>query len=284
MTSDDELRRRLPAYLHRHAPPPPDGLLTNLLRQATAMPQRRRGMPFAPVGWWVAGAAAVAAVLVVLFWVRGGIPTQLPLPGTVATPPPSAPPSLTTITLPVSVRDKAIVILASDVMAKRLQALGIGNFTSSAGDDLRFTLPIPPSVERADVDAVLNTPGDVEWLDWPDDRPVPDVGSAVPDGIHALFSSSEVISARAITSNGQSSVDIQLAPVAAEAFAAYTEAHIGKPMPLAMDGRILVSPTIQSPISGGEVGITFGSNDEGLSAAALAAILQSGPLPPGWGD
>ena len=137
-------------------------------------------MPVAPVGWWVAGAAAVAAVLVVLFWVRGGIPTQLPLPGTVATPPPSAPPSLTTITLPVSVRDKAIVILASDVMAKRLQALGIGNFTSSAGDDLRFTLPIPPSVERADVDAVLNTPGDVEWLDWPDGQPVPDVGSAVP--------------------------------------------------------------------------------------------------------
>jgi preprotein translocase subunit SecD len=53
-------------------------------------------------------------------------------------------------------------------------------------------------------------------------------------------------------------------------------------MPLAMDGKILISPTIGGAISSGDLFISMGSADDSISAAALAAILKSGPLPEGW--
>jgi SecD/SecF fusion protein len=77
-------------------------------------------------------------------------------------------------------------------------------------------------------------------------------------------------------------IHVTLGRVATEALAAYTSSHIGGVMPLAMDGRILTSPTIQGAITGGDLVISFASQGGSISAAALAAILESGPLPTGW--
>jgi hypothetical protein len=51
-------------------------------------------------------------------------------------------------------------------------------------------------------------------------------------------------------------------------------------MPVALDGRILTAPLIQGPIDGGSVLLQL-LPDGPIEPAALAAILDSGPLPEG---
>ncbi len=287
MTGRDDLEGRLPAFLANRAPSPEPGLLDDLVRQTADLPQRRRGLMLASIGWLVVGAAAAVAVLVGVVVFGSGLVQTPVAPGTHATPSATPAPGMTTISLPVPVQEKAIVEQAEMVFANRLKALGIGTFTASAGNDLRFTFLIPPSVDPADVDAVLHTAGRIEWLAWPDGAPTPNVGDPVPQGVLPLFDAASQITSVKLTTGHTSpevpEVELTFGPVATEALATYTTSHVGQPLPLALDGRILTAPIIQSPLTGGDVIITTPSvPDAGLSAAALAAILKSGPVPSGW--
>jgi hypothetical protein len=287
MTGRDDLEQRLPGFLANRAPSPQPGLLEDLVRQTADLPQRRRGFLLAGIGWLVVGAAVAVAVLVAVVVFGNGLVQTPVAPGTHATPSATPAQGMTTISLPVPVQEKAIVEQAEMVFANRLKALGIGNFTASAGNDLRFTFLIPPSVNPADVDAVLHTAGRIEWLAWPDGAPTPNVGDPVPQGVLPLFDAASQITSVKLTTGHTSpqvpEVELTFGPVATEALATYTSSHVGRPLPLALDGRILTAPIITSPLTGGDVIITTPSvPDPGLSAAALAAILKSGPVPSGW--
>jgi hypothetical protein len=287
MNSGGDLEQRLPAYFDRQAVEPPHGLLDELLRETQTVSQRRSPFAFASFGWWAAGTAVVVAALIVAVSLKG-LPTSPVGPGAQVSPSPSAPSSMTTITLPVPVREKAIAERAATVFEDRLRALGLGNFSSGIGDQMTFSLTIPPEVDRADVDAVLHRVGEVEWLAWPDDLPPPAEGDPVPAGVLPLFDALEQIKSvllhtgSADTDVGEPpGVEVTFGPVASRALATYTESHIGRPMPLAMDDQILISPTIQGAISSGDLFISM-VPDGPISPAALAAILKSGPLPTGW--
>lgn len=287
MTGHDDLEGRLPGFLANRAPSPQPGLLDDLVRQTADLPQRRRGLMLTSIGWLVVGAAAAVAVLVGVVVFGSGLVQTPVAPGTHATPSATPAQGMTTISLPVPVQEKAIVEQAEMVFANRLKALGIGNFTASAGNDLRFTFLIPPSVDPADVDAVLHTAGRIEWLAWLDGAPTPNVGDPVPQGVLPLFDAASQITSVKLTTGHTSpqvpEVELTFGPVATEALATYTSSHVGQPLPLALDGRILTAPIIQSPLTGGDVIITTPSvPDAGLSAAALAAILKSGPVPSDW--
>jgi SecDF, P1 head subdomain len=289
MTGHDDLERRLPAYLASRAPTPPPGVLEALLRETAQQPQRRRGPVFATGSWLGLGTAAAAAAVIAAIVFGSGLVSFPVAPGTHATQTPTAAPSLTTIVLPVPVKDKAIAEEASTVFETRLKALGIGNFTSSIGNDMRFSFILPPSVNAADVDAVLHTAGRLEWLAWPDSAPAAQVGAAVPDGTPVLFDQSHITSVTLMTTNNSTpqvpGVEIHLDALATQALATYTASHINQPGPVALDGKILTAPIIQQAITGGDMIISgFPSVSEPgvLSAAALTAILQSGPVPSGW--
>jgi hypothetical protein len=211
------------------------------------------------------------------------------LAGCATSPLPSSSATASTIVLPVPVREKAIAEEAEAVFGNRLKALGIGNFTASIGDDMRFTFVMPPSVDPADVNAVLHTAGVVEWLAWPDGTPAPNVGDAVPDGVLPLFDMASEIRSVTVTStptNGRpAGVEVTLSPAATQALSTYTTMHVNEPLPLALDGQLVAVPIIMSPITAGDLFITTGgsgSEPGSLSAAALGAILKSGPLPPAW--
>jgi hypothetical protein len=288
MTGRDDLEGRLPGFLANRAPSPQPGLLEDLVRQTADVPQRRRGLMLASIGWLVVGAATALAVLVAVVVFRSGLVQTPGVPGTHATPTATPEQAMTTISLPVPVQEKAIVEQAEAVFANRLKALGIGNFTASAGNDLRFTFLIPPSVDPADVEAVLHTAGRIEWLAWPNGAPTPNVGDRVPQGVLPLFDAASQITSVKLTTGHTSpqvpEVELTFGPVGTEALATYTGSHIGQPLPLALDGKILTAPIIQSPITEGDIIITAPSvpDASGLSAAALAAILKSGPVPSGW--
>ena len=198
-------------------------------------------------------------------------------------PPPSAEQSMTTITVPAAVQDEAIIERAEAVMGARLRALGITNFAATAGDDLTFRFAIPASVDVADVEAVLNTRGDVQWLAW-SEGPWPSEGDPVREGVRPLFGSTDIASG-AVQPAGPGSpggVLVRLKPAAHDALERYTRVHIGEPaLPVAMDDTILLSPAINSAIESGELVIGF-ADDASISPEALVAILASGPLPEAW--
>jgi hypothetical protein len=288
MNSRDDLEQRLPSYFDRRAVQPPHGLLDDLLRESEAMPQRRSRFAFASFGWWAVGAAVAAMLLIAVVSLKPWLPAVQVGPGAHASPSQSTPPSVTTITVPIPVREKAIAERAATVFEDRLRALGLGNFTSAIGDEMTFSMTIPPSVNRADIDAVLHRVGEVEWLAWPDDLPPPSEGDPVPAGVLPLFDASDQIMSVSLhpgsvdTAAGEPpGVEVTFKPVASDALATYTASHLNRPMPLAMDGKILISPTIQGAISSGDLFISM-VPDGPISPAALAAILESGPLPQGW--
>jgi hypothetical protein len=285
MNRRDDLERLLPSYFERRVPVPPEGLLDDLLGETAGLPQRRRRFAMAGVSGW----AMVAGIAVVLLIVTVSLKTLLPAafmgPGSPASPSVSPPEALTTFTVPVPVREKAIADRAATVFEDRLRALGIGNFSGSIGDEMQFSMSIPPSVDPTDIETVLHRVGEVEWLAWPDDLPGPSEGDPVPEGVLPLFDASdqiESVALRAASGDQPSGVEIHFGSVASHALEIYTSSHVGRPMPLAMDGRILISPMIQSPIPAGELLITVPAADAPISPAALAAILESGPLPTGW--
>jgi hypothetical protein len=215
------------------------------------------------------------------------------LAGCATSPLPSPSATATTVVLRVPVREKAIAEEAEAIFANRLKALGIGNFTASIGNDMRFTFVMPPSLDPADVDAVLHTAGVVAWLAWPSccgtRAQIPNVGDPVPDGVLPLFDTASEIRSVTVTStptNGRpAGVEVTFGPAATQALSTYTTMHVNEPMPLALDGKIVAVPIILSPSTQGDLIITpagSGSEPGSLSAAALGAILKSGPLPSGW--
>jgi preprotein translocase subunit SecD len=198
-------------------------------------------------------------------------------------PAPSVVPPVATTRVELSVltRDKPSVEAAMDVLSARLRHLGIGNFSASAGDSVVYELPSAGLPTARVLDDVLHVTGEFSFLAWPDGRQPPATGDAVPAGIRSLVSPSGIASAAVFEADDATrGVRIGLAREAATAIQAFTAAHVGSYMPVALDGRILTAPLIQGPIDGGSVLLQL-LPDGPIEPAALAAILDSGPLPEG---
>lgn len=76
---------------------------------------------------------------------------------------------------------------------------------------------------------------------------------------------------------GQPIVSFRLDAVGAKQFAAITQAHVGEPFAIVLDGKVLSAPVIREPIIGGSGQIS--GNFTPAEAAALAAQLRAGALP-----
>jgi SecDF, P1 head subdomain/Photosynthesis system II assembly factor YCF48 len=296
MSERDDLERALPGYLRGRAPRPSQELLHEVLRATDEMPQRRPPLlRFAPgAAWLVPVALVVALVVVVVVGMQLTRPTGTEPPSPSGPVAPSAYPSGMygyTVSIPVQTSEKAIAAAASDVFAARLRALGIGNFTGAIGTSITFDLVVPDSVDQAALDQIFQARGEVSIVTWPAGAAAPVQGAPVPSGAAPLFDMAASMDSVSLRSGAESQtggyeVEIQLSPAAASVLGDYTAGHVGEPMPIAMDGTVLIAPTIQGPVTEGDLFITFGTSPEAspISPTALYAILKSGPLPPGWGS
>jgi hypothetical protein len=197
-------------------------------------------------------------------------------------PPPNPGPSLITLTVPVPVgtADKTVIAAAVEVLSARLRALGIEDFSSSAGAGLVFQLSVAdPSIQPAAA-AALGARGIVEFLRG-GGEPLQE-GSPAPDAAPIFDASTQIESATlGEDQNGSQVVDIVLGPDGTKAMADYTTEHIGQYMILALDGRVLAQPVIQSAMLDGKIQLSFPAEGV-LPPAAIAAIMAAGPMPPGW--
>jgi preprotein translocase subunit SecD len=54
----------------------------------------------------------------------------------------------------------------------------------------------------------------------------------------------------------QTALDLQLTPHGGEAFATFTERHVGKTVDLVIDGKVMMSPRLVEPITGGRIAVS----------------------------
>ncbi len=185
---------------------------------------------------------------------------------------------------------KTETVRAIDVLSARLETLGVGVFSSAAGEAITFT--IPASANEMAVRAVLSTTGQVTFVPLPaaeygtPERPgqlKAVVGKPLPSQEAVLFRGDQIADARATTNaSGGPQLTIQLASNGARLFATYSSAHIGEFFAIVLDGRVVAAPVIQMEITDGTLAMTLVPDSPPMPIDALAAVLASGPLPDSW--
>ena len=300
---DRELEARLKARLHTRFDdaPVPTELVSSVREGLSVQPRALRFDMRSRGTWlgWTAVAAAAVLVMTVLFGSRIAGPsaprdTSSPSAASPATAVQEPLPTPTTerlfmVLAPGALPDKAVTTRAAEVLEARLRALGIGNFTSSAGNAITFQVPGDGPTDE-NIRAALGATGDIEFVPVPADafaslQPV--VGDALPTDLPALFGHEGIVSVeRGTQQQGIPVIDIKLAPAAATAFGDYTAAHAGGYFAVVVDGRIALIPVINEPIRGGTLQISSGGAEipgrPDTTFDVTAAILVGGRLPEAW--
>jgi preprotein translocase subunit SecD len=94
------------------------------------------------------------------------------------------------------------------------------------------------------------------------------------------FPQSEIIDARALPQlDGTAALMLTFEGAAVERIARISKANVGKPVPLALNGRILCEPMIREAINGGELVTICGTAPLDAIAALAKAISGKEPLP-----
>ena len=164
------------------------------------------------------------------------------------------------------------------VLQARLDAAGLPNATvDDAGAD-RIVVDLPPGGDVASVRQTLSATGVVSFV--PLGQDAIEAGKAVDLALHpALFDGTAVLTAA--MGPGQAGgvvLNVSLRSAAADAFGAYTAAHVGDSFAITVDGLVVIASRINSAIPGGQIEI--GSPETGTDALRrLAELLTSGPLP-----
>lgn len=189
-----------------------------------------------------------------------------------------------TVTIAVPSADPTVIEAGKRVYLERLRTLGIGSVqTHNQNESLQFTFVVPRSVDTRAVDLVFSADGVVELAPWPSGEEAPMPGDRAPKSVMALFDGSTGFeSAHAMAdASGQAGIEVALTPTASEMFASYTTAHVGESLTVLLDRVVIAAPTIQTPITEGDL-VIIPDASAPYPPSALAAIIESGPVPVAW--
>jgi preprotein translocase subunit SecD len=187
------------------------------------------------------------------------------------------------VTVPVRPNlGQGVIDLARDILVRRLELLGAADVSvETTATEMTFTMRLPNSIPQATANQALRTVGRLAAVP-PFAGTTLAEGDAVPDWFPAIWDSGGgVRSARVTMQDGRPEVEILLTADGQKAMSDYTSRHVGEPLPMALDGKVLTTPIIQAPITGGSLLITL-PDDSTINPTLLAAMFSSGPLPDGW--
>ena len=179
----------------------------------------------------------------------------------------------------------------SDLIAARLQAIGIGNFTIAIGTSIQ--LDLPASVDLASVRYVLNHPGVFEIVSLPPEqygrveassnvtagpKPLPAPGDAIDPALPVLVPDQDFLrdQFKADSSTGTWTVAFALNADGTGKMATFSTAHVGDYIAIVLDGKVVSAPYIVQPITDGNGEIPGGATS--TENMLLAAVLRNGPL------
>ena len=288
MNDQLELEGRLRAAFGEGSLPAAPAALFTALDEAPSAPvlrSRRRQ------GAWPR-LLALAAVLVVggtvVASIGGPRPSPLPAPSlrpSVAAPTIGGPLRITyqpqwTADVPFDVDDLATVVA---VVQGRLDAIGVTDARTTSDEQGRVIVDLPAGI---DTDAIRRLVGQVGQLRFLPLENGPLEHGTVVDQTRtwaALAVNGDVTDASVDTEapSGQPALNVELGHDAATRFAEYTAANLGSAIAITLDGIVVSSPTIMSPMPDGKIQISLGgaSTSDPAELARLAAIFRFGPLP-----
>ena len=150
------------------------------------------------------------------------------------------------------------------IIANRLTEKGYPEATVSQLGQSGIRVEIPDVTDPAAVLDLIGSPAKLEFLD-------PD-GNVFMEGRH-LQSATPITN----TETGMPAISFHLTSEGAELFGDMTAQSIGKTITIQLDGEVLMNPTVEEAIYGGDVMITGDFTEEQVQDICLQ--LQSGALP-----
>jgi preprotein translocase subunit SecD len=180
---------------------------------------------------------------------------------------------------------------ARNIIERRVGGLGVSEpqvRTEVSGNQRRIVVEIPglSSGDEDQVRSLVGSTGQLQFIDpkgqaLTEDQ---DIRSLIADGsVSVLFDGSFIDpgSVNPGTNNGQIGVDFTLRSPASEQWCQFTTANVNNKGPIALDGRVIVNPTINQGICGGQTIITVGALGQAneVERTNLYNTLRFGALP-----
>jgi preprotein translocase subunit SecD len=182
------------------------------------------------------------------------------------------------------------VEIARNIIERRVSGIGVSEpqvRTEQSNDGRRRIVVEVPGVDNEDqVRQLVGSTGQLQFID-PVNQTLKDGQDVAPllasGQIKELFNGGEIDpnSVAPTTDRGQLAVQFSLKSRGSQIWCDYTGAHIQKPGPIALDGKIITTPTIQSAICAGTTVITVGSAGQAAETERtnLYNTLRFGALP-----
>ena len=174
--------------------------------------------------------------------------------------------------------DRALAVLTA-----RLTLLGFDAPRITTNRCIEIEVPI--TADDAAVQAALLGNGRVEIVPVPANQLEAVVaGGPPPVGVQPLLVVEDIDSAVIGTSpsGAEPTLDITLTDAGSAALASWTQAHVGENMALVVDGVVVAVPTINEPITTGQISLDVAGEAPLIPLRAIAIMIESGPLPPEW--
>jgi preprotein translocase subunit SecD len=182
------------------------------------------------------------------------------------------------------------VEVARNILEKRVAGIGVSEpqvRTEVAGDGTqRIVVEVPGVSNPQQVRDLVGSTGQLQFLD-PQGQTLTeeqDVKQLISDGtVRVLFDGGQIESdtvAPDADRGGAIGVSFTLKDQGRTTWCDFTTANVGKPGPIALDGKVITTPTIQSAICGGQTIITVGRGaDAEVQRTNLYNTLRFGALP-----
>ncbi len=181
--------------------------------------------------------------------------------------------------------------VARNIIEQRVGGIGVSEpqvhtEVSSSGEQ-RIVVDVPGVSNESEVRSLVGATGQLQFID-PKSQTLTDnqdVTSLLKTGkVGVIFSGGQIQAGSVApdSQNGVLGVSFKLNDQANAAWCTYTTNHVNQPGPVALDGKIITTPNIQSAICSGSTIITVGTGaDAQQQQTTLYNQLRYGALPVG---
>ena len=181
--------------------------------------------------------------------------------------------------------------LTRDVIERRVAGIGVNEpqvRSEIAGDgSRRIIVEVPGVSDQSQIRSLVGSTGRLQFVD-PQGQSLTDeqdISDLLDSGaVRELFSGGEIQQGSVAPDVGQGNqigVSFTLSDEASATWCQFTSANVGRPGPIALDGRVITVPEINQPICGGQTIITIGSPTPAneVERTNLFNTLRYGALP-----
>lgn len=179
---------------------------------------------------------------------------------------------------------KEITDRAVEILGARLASLGVETSSIGVGACIDVTATTTSPEHEAAVRAAVNGTGSIAFVSLPvAGAQTTFVGGAPPDGAAPVLFGTDFSSAEAVAmrSTGTPALTLNFSDAGSATIASWSRQHRGEVAALVVDGVVVALPTINDPWTQGDVTLSMGETPP-VSPEAMAAMVNSGPLPPEW--